>query len=139
MTPSRGAASKATLGVLVILILVGVGLFLQYWMQPPTKPEVNVGRDAVDHFLAHVRDGHAGEAWDDSTAEFKSIEGRESFTRTAAKSPVLKQELTFISAQDVQVNDVPRAEYIYQSPDGKTVRVLIGYEGGAWKVDRLTM
>jgi hypothetical protein len=41
--------------------------------------------------------------------------------------------------QQVTVNEQPRSEYLFQSPDAKMVRVLVGYEGGAWKVDRLTL
>jgi hypothetical protein len=138
-TNLRGAANKAMLAVLAVLAVACIAIFMQYWMQPPTKPDANIGQGVVDHFLAHLRDGDAGAAWDATTAEFKSIEGRESFIRTAAKAPVLKQNLSFVSVQDVQVQDEPRAEYIYQSPDSKMVRVLVGYESGEWKVDRLTM
>jgi len=134
-----GATNRSALAVLAVLVLVGVGLFLRYWMTPPTKPDVDVGRNVAGQFLTQIRDGDAGEAWDAATAEFKSIEGRESFERSSAKAPALKQELRFVSMQEVRVKDEPRAEYIFQSPDGKMVRVLVGYEGGAWKVDRLTL
>ena len=98
-----------------------------------------MGRGVGEEFLDLVRAGKAGEAWDASTAEFKSIEGRESFMRTAAKAPMLKKPLHFTSTQEVHGPGQPRTEYIFQSPDSKTVRVLVGYEGGAWKVDRLTL
>jgi hypothetical protein len=138
-TPFRGAASRAMLAVLAVLVIAGVGLFLSYWMQPPTKPEADVGRGVVEDFLGKVRAGQAGEAWDATTTEFKSIEGRESFIRSAAKAAALKEQLQFTSTQDVHLNEEPRAEYIFQAPDGKMVRVLVGYEGGTWKVDRLTL
>ena len=134
-----GKVSRALLATIVVLLLVGAIVGLQRWMKPPTKPEVDVGRVAVEMFLNNMRAGKAGEAWDESTAEFKSIEGRESFVRSAAKAPVLKEQLQFISVQEVSVKDEPRSEYIFQSPDSKLVRVLVGYEGGSWKVDRLTL
>jgi hypothetical protein len=136
---SLGAVSRALLAVLAVVLLAGVLVGLQRWMKPPTKPEADVGRGVVEEFLGKVRAGQAGEAWDETTAEFKSIEGRESFIRSAAKAPVLKEELQFISMQEVHVKDEARAEYIFQSPESKMVRVLVGYEGGAWKVDRLTL
>jgi hypothetical protein len=135
----RGVTNRSALAVLAVLVLVGIGLFLRYWMTPPTKPDVDVGRKVAEQFLAHIRDGQAGAAWDNATAEFKSIEGRESFERSSAKAPVLKQETSFVSMQEVRVKDEPRAEYIFQSAEGKMVRVLVGYEAGAWKVDRLTL
>lgn len=133
-----GAVSRVLLAVLAIVVVAGGVVFARLWMQQPTKPEPDVGRSVVEKFLALVRDGKAGEAWDATTAEFKSIDGRESFMRTAAKAAILKEALHFASVQDVQVNNQPRAEYIFQSPESKMVRVLVGYEGGAWKVDRLT-
>lgn len=134
-----GAVSRPLLITLAVVLLAGILFGLQRWAQPPTKPETDVGRGVVEDFLSKVRAGQAGEAWDATTAEFKSIEGRESFMRSAAKAPLLKEELHFASAQDVRVNDEPRAEYIFQSPESKMVRVLVGYEGGVWKVDRLTL
>jgi hypothetical protein len=141
MTPTRrrGAAAKPMLALLALLIMAAAGVFLKFWMQPQTKPDVDVGRRVAEEFLAKLHDGQVGPAWDETTAEFKSIEGRESFIRSAAKAPVLKQELHFVSMQEVQVQKQPRAEYVFQAPDGKMVRVLIGYEAGGWKVDRLTM
>ncbi len=134
-----GAVSKSLLIALAVVLLAGVLFGLKRWAQPPTKPETDVGRGVVEDFLSKVRAGQAGEAWDATTAEFKSIEGRESFIRTVAKAPLLKEPLHFASAQDVEVNKEPRAEYIFQSPESKMVRVLVGYEGGIWKVDRLTL
>ena len=134
-----GAVSKAVLIALVVVLTAGAVWGLQQWMQPPTQPALDVGRATVDEFLGKIRAGQAGEAWDATTADFKSFEGRESFMRTAAKAPVLKQELSFNSTQKVMVQDQDRTEYLYQSPESNTVRVLVGYEGGVWKVDRLTM
>lgn len=133
-----GAVSRSLLGALIVVLLAGAFAIWKYWSQPPTKPETDVGRAVAQAFLDKVREGHAGEAWDGTTAEFKSIEGRESFIRSVAKRSVLKQQLHFASMQDVQVKDQPRAEYIFQSADSKMVRVLVGYDAGEWKVDRLT-
>ena len=134
-----GAVSRALLVALAVVLLAGVGVGLNRWMTPPTKPEADVGRSVVEAFLDKVRSGHSGEAWDESSTEFKSLEGRESFVRSVAKAPVLKEQLQFVSMQEVRVNEEPRAEYVFQSPGSKIVRVLVGYEGGLWKVDRLTL
>ena len=106
-------------GRVAVVVLAGVIVGMRRWMQPPTKPETAVGQTVVDDFLAKIRDGHAGEAWDATTTEFKSIEGRESFISTAAKAPLLKDQLHFVSTQDVMVGDKKQSEYIYQSPDTK--------------------
>jgi hypothetical protein len=138
-TKSLGAISRALLVALVVLLAAGLVMGMQYWMKPPTQPETEVGQKAAEEFLGLVRTGKAGEAWDASTAEFKSIEGRESFSRTAAKAALLKEPLNFTSTQTVTVQDQPRTEFLFQGEKGGTVRVLVGYEGGLWKVDRLTL
>jgi hypothetical protein len=138
-TKPIGAVSRALLVALVVVLAAGLAMGLQYWMKPPTQPETDVGQKAVEDFLGLVRSGKAGEAWDASTAEFKSIEGRESFSRTAAKAPLLNEPLHFTSTQTVTVQDQPRTEFLFQGEKGGTVRVLVGYEGGVWKVDRLTL
>jgi hypothetical protein len=125
---------------LVIALAIGGYFLITAWMKPPTQPDPEEGRAVVEAFLSGVRDGKAGEAWDATTVEFKSIEGRESFIRKAKSTVLLKESLLFNSTQSVKVQDSPRTEFLFQSPaSGKTVRVLVGYEGGAWKVDRLTL
>jgi hypothetical protein len=129
---------QATAVVVVVGLLVGGYFLVRKVMEPPTQPTVDEGRAAADAFLASVRDSKAGEAWDASTAEFKSIEGRESFTQKAKSAEILKEPLQFGSVQNVTVGETPRSEFLYTSTkSGKTVRLLIGHEGGVWKVDRL--
>ena len=138
--PERlGAMNRALLAALAIIAIAGAGYLVRQWLQPPTQPDLAVGQAVADKFLQLVSSGKAGDAWDQTTAEFKSLEGRESFVRSAGKAPIFKQPLQFNSAQQVTVQDQPRTEYLFQSPDAKMVRVLVGYEGGAWKVDRLTL
>ena len=124
-----------------VLLLIAAGVFFgqKYLMRTPTQPDVKVGQVVAEEFLQHARSTNPGKAWDGSTAEFKSIEGRESFLRKVRANPVLKEPLQFVSSQQVLIADQPRAEYEFQSPQAKTVRVLIGYENGEWKVDRLTL
>ena len=98
-----------------------------------------MGRAVAESFLEKVRIGKAGEAWDTATAEFKSIEGRESFMRKAKSLPILKAPLQFNSSQQVTIHDEPRTEFLFQSPDAKMVRILVAFDRGDWKVDHLTL
>ncbi|MGE3240203.1 MAG: hypothetical protein AB7G28_24130 [Pirellulales bacterium] len=137
---TTAAFGKTLLPIGALIVLVG-GAFLavRYYNSPPTQPGTDEGRAVAEGFLSKVRSGKPGEAWDSATAEFKSIEGRESFIRKVKATPILKDELHFNSSQKVVVKEEPRSEYLFQSPDAKMIRVLIGFEGGNWKVDRLTM
>jgi hypothetical protein len=125
---------------LAVVILLGVGYGASLWLKPPTQPDLDEGRATVEEFLTRVRKGKPGEAWDLSTVEFKSIAGRESFIRLAQKSAILREPLQFGSIQKITVQEQPRSEFLYQSTkSGGNVRILLGYEQGAWKVDRLTL
>jgi len=125
--------------VLVLALVAGGYLALRYFRKPPTQPSAEVGQTVAEDFLKKVRAGDPGKAWDSSTAEFKSIEGRESFIRKSKSTTVLKKQLQFVSSQQVMIQDEPRTEYLFQSPKAKVVRILVGHEQGNWKVDRLTL
>lgn len=139
-----GSSSSAITGrhltivIAMLALLIGGYFGLRHLMRPPTQPTVDEGRAIVEAFLANIREGKAGEAWDASSTEFKSIEGRESFTRKSKTTDLLREPLQFGSTQDVKVQNTPRTEFLYtSSKSGKTVRVLVSYEGDGWKVDRL--
>ncbi len=141
MPARRVASARQSITFAVAAVaLVALAAIIYLRTRPAPVPTVDEGRAVVEAFLASVRTGNAGQAWDTTTVEFKSLEGRESFVRSARKNPLLKEVLEFYSAQEVAVQDQPRREYIYQSPKtGTQARVLLGAEGGAWKVDRLTL
>lgn len=123
----------------VLFLAVGGYFLMRQMMQPPTQPDLEKGRAVVEAFLRKVGEGKAGDAWDSSTAELKSIEGRESFMKRTSAAPLLREPFEFASTQDVKVQETPRTEFLYTSAkSGKTVRILVGYEQGEWKVDRLT-
>ena len=135
---SAASGKQLTLAIGLLLLIVGAVFGVRWLKKPPTQPNVEEGRAVAEQFLTRVRTGKAGEAWDAATAELKSIEGRESFLRKVKANPILIGPLQFNSSQQVAVQDQPRTEFLFQSPDAKIVRVLIGYEQGNWKVDRLS-
>src|SRR5262245_5021548 len=132
-TPSSLGKHLLSLSALLVIV-AGAFYGVRYFNSPPTQPGVDEGRAVAEGFLTKVNGGKPGEAWDSATAEFKSIEGRESFIRKVNSTPLLTQALRFNSSQRVVVKDEPRSEYLFQSPDAKMVRLLIGFEGGNWKV-----
>ncbi len=82
------------------------------------------------------------DAWQATSAEFKSAEGREVFVKRVKRTPVLKSPLDFVSMQTVQVGTAPRGEFLYRASKGdeagKSVRLLVNKEFGEWKIDRVT-
>ena len=132
-------SGRALLVVLLAVLVIAAAGAAWLWMRSPARPSAEEGRAIADAFLGSIRDGKADEAWQSTTAEFKSAEGRESFRRYVARNPALKGEAEFVSTQTVQVGDLPRDEFLYRSADGKTIRVLVGEELGEWRVDRVTV
>lgn len=132
---------RTMLVALLAILIVGGSVAAWLWLRPATRPSLDTGREVAESFLAGIRAGHAGDAWESTTAEFKSAQGKESFTRAMAQAAVLKQPLDFISMQTVEINGQSRAEYLFRalSAPGGTVRLVIGREGGVWKVDRMVM
>jgi hypothetical protein len=126
---------------LVVLLAVFVALAIAVvlmWRKAPTEPSVDEGRSVAEAFLEQIRAGHAQQAWESTTAEFKSAEGRESFVRSVKKHPALAKPLSFVSVQTATVQGNPRAEYIYRAADGGgTVRLLAGNDRGSWRIDRM--
>lgn len=134
-----GRAALVVLAVMLLLAAAGAAWFV---LSGPDRPSVDQGKAVADSFLALLREGKADEAWQSTSAEFKSFEGKENFRGRVAKSPSLKLPLAFVSTQSVAVGDQPRDEFLYQAKNEQnkmsTARVLIGRDNGEWKVDRLT-
>ena len=131
---------KTTLIVLLtVFVLLAIAVFWM-WRKAPTQPDLDEGRSVAETFLTLVRSGKSQQAWESTTAEFKSAEGRESFLRYVKDHPVLTKPLTFVSVQTVSVQGSPRAEYLYRAHEvGKIVRLLAGNEAGTWRIDRIAI
>jgi hypothetical protein len=134
--PRHGKSRLAVLlGVFLVLALVVLWV---WWRRAPTQPDLEAGRVVAETFLNLIRAGQAGRAWESTTAEFKSAEGRESFVAYAKKQTLLAGPVTFVAVQTVTIGDSPRAEYVYRAADGSgTVRLLAGNERGIWRIDRI--
>lgn len=135
--PSRRAGKALLVGLVALAALLAVILWI-VWRRGPSQPSMAAGQAVCDLFLEQIRGGKAAEAWQATTAEFKSAEGRESFARYVQARPYLRQPLLFGSVQTVSIGNAPRTEFLYRAAGGeKSVRILVANEGGAWRVDRL--
>ncbi len=101
-----------------------------------SSPQPEASRTIAATFLEEIRTGRAAQAWESTTAEFKSARGKEAFVREVRADKTLKSEWSFVSQQAVKVQDQDRPELLFRNSDGKEVRIVLGQEGGAWKVDR---
>lgn len=129
----RGQTKTA---VLVVVLLVSTGIAIWLWTRSGSQPALEAGRSVAAQFLEALQHGHPDQAWESATAEFKSAQGKEAFMRDVKPVEFLKQPLEFVSVQTVTVADQPRSEYLFRAKTGETVRIVLGQENGAWKVDR---
>jgi len=134
--------SRTTAGILAtvaLAALLGCGSLAWWWLRPAVNPSVDEGRAIAEAFLASLREESPKEAWESTTAEFKSAEGREKFVARVKAHPWLLEPMEYSSSQEVTVTDVDRLEFVFTAAkSGKPVRMLLGREQGQWKVDRLS-
>lgn len=130
--PRAGWARPALLASVVIVSFIGVWL----WSRPAAQPSVDTGRAIAEEFLKQIREGHPDQAWEGTTAEFKSAQGKESFVRKLQPLTFLAEPLTFVSTETVKIGDQSRSEYLYQAAKGESLRIVVSRENGEWRVDR---
>ncbi|HVJ86703.1 MAG TPA: hypothetical protein VM452_13720 [Caulifigura sp.] len=102
-----------------------------------SAPQPDASRAIAAKFLDEIRSNHAAEAWQSTTAEFKSARGKEAFVREVRADKALKAEMAFVSQQAVKVQDEERPELLFRGGD-REIRIVLGREGNEWKVDRWT-
>lgn len=96
------------------------------------------GREIVEPFLEQVRSGHIDDAWQSTTAEFKSFLGREEFRKFVSQHPELKQPLEFTGHELIKTHGLERNQCAYRPADAGAkgrVRILLAQEQSEWKVE----
>lgn len=140
-------SSDAVRGGRTVLIVAGVlavaafAAFLILRTGSEPAPREDEGRPIADLFLANIREGKTDEAWESTTADYKSDQGRDAFHSFIAARPGLKQPADFVRFEEVSVNELTRSKYTYRLqtplPSGSSeVGVLIANDNGVWKVEQ---
>ncbi|REJ88940.1 MAG: hypothetical protein DWQ34_20890 [Planctomycetota bacterium] len=119
---------------------MGVVVACVVYLGGQSAPEDNEGRAIAEKFLMQVRTGEVDAAWESTTADFKSDEGRESFRAFVAARPVLSEKAEFVASEETIVHGLTRWKYTYrlgsQGSSAEEIYVLLTNERGEWKVDR---
>lgn len=123
---------------LVLVLTVGLCIWAIVWLKTPTISEDDA-RPIAEAFLTDVRTGRIDRidaAWDGTTPEFKSNQGREQFRKYVKTQKRLAETAQFQSAQMSEANGVRVAECLFLTPQGP-VRVLLARDENKWKVERI--
>lgn len=108
------------------------------------SPDDTEARTVIERFHEQIRTGNIDAAWESTTADFKSDEGRDAFRRFVKSRPALGRPLEFAELKQVEVNGLTRWEATLRPPaDQKSppaiVKTMIAQETGTWKVERLVV
>ena len=87
-----------------------------------------------DSFLKLVSAGKTEEAWNSTSAEFKSYMGKAQFQSTVTANPFLKKEVTFEKAEKDEKTKVLTYCSYKESKSKKTVIVIVGPDPDALRV-----
>ena len=125
-----------------LLILVLIGLSLAYvWRRSAPQAPPAVGKEVAETFVKQLQAGQADAAWESTTAEFKSDEGRESFARYAREHAALWPGIEFVEYRPGELNGLPRGQAIFRPAATQSgtipqqVRFAVAQEEGVWKVE----
>ncbi|MBL8849227.1 MAG: hypothetical protein JNG89_06065 [Planctomycetaceae bacterium] len=106
-------------------------------------PDDAEARAVVTRFIDQLRAGEIDAAWESTTADFKSDEGRESFRKYVKGKPVLAGPLEIAELKQVEIHGLTRWEAVLHPPSETKppaiVRTMIAQEGDAWRVERLVV
>ena len=107
-----------------------------------STPDDSAARTVIEKFHEQIRSGEVDAAWESTTADFKSDEGRDAFRRFVKSRPVLGKPLEFTELKQVEVNGLTRWEATLrpaadQKSSTTVVKTMIAEEAGVWKVERL--
>lgn len=124
------------------VLFLGLAVWLGYgwWNRPHLKQ--NEGLNIAAEFLQSIRKGAVDQAWESTTAEFKSAFGRENFRKWVRNHPVVMKDLEFVKTQPTHPGDLPR-EFLFtpaseaSKPDAALIQVLLARDDRGWRVERL--
>lgn len=121
--------SKITYTLLLLFVITN----LSACGNKSTEGESNE-KTLSDSFLKLVAGGKTEEAWDSTSAEFKSYMGKEQFQSTVAANPFLKKEVTFEKAEKDEKTKVLTYCSYKELKSKKTVVVIVGPDPDALRV-----
>jgi hypothetical protein len=99
------------------------------------EPEGDSNEKTIsDSFLKLVAAGKTEDAWNGTTAEFKSYMGKAQFQSIVAANPFLKKEVTFEKAEKDEKTKVLTYCSYKESKSKKTFIVIVGPDPDALRV-----
>jgi hypothetical protein len=121
--------SKITYTLLLLFVITN----LSACGNNTTKGDSNE-KTISDSFLKLIASGKTEDAWNSTSAEFKSYMGKAQFQSTVASNPFLKKEVTFEKAEKDEKTKVLTYCSYKESKSNKAVVVIVGPDSDALRV-----
>ena len=121
--------SKITYTLLLLFVITN----LSACGNNTTKGDSNE-KTISDSFLKLIASGKTEDAWNSTSAEFKSYMGKAQFQSTVASNPFLKKEVTFEKAEKDEKTKVLTYCSYKESKSNKAVVVIVGPDPDALRV-----
>ena len=131
----RGQATVWIVAAGACLLMVAV---LWLWTRPAARPTEAVGQEIAEQFLKHLQNGQPDLAWEATTSDFKSDQGKEAFRKKIKPLKFLSTPMEFVSSQTATIGDQPRSEFVYQAKTGEQIKLVVCRDGTEWKIERWT-
>lgn len=126
--------AAAVIGVVVLVVVV-----VFYRNTHPSTLSVNEGLPLAEQFLELIRQGKPDEAWAVTSAEFKSIMGKESFRALVKAKPALRGPAKFQTLRPVEKSELNLAAMVFKPEKGtQQIVVTLGCSAGKWQVEALS-
>ena len=136
----RNGRKKSTLvALLTVCVVLAVAVAVERaWRPSNEKLDIRSGQAVTDRFPERIRNGQTDDAWLSTTADFKSIDGRESFGRYVTNHPILSMPVRLVAMHAVTMQGQSRAEYLYRSSESDDmIRIIASPKNKTWQVDRI--
>jgi hypothetical protein len=123
----------------VLLLLCGAVWFFFVRDRTP-RLKADGAKQQATTFLEQIRSGQIDEAWAATSADFKSMYGRDRFHQYVKAHPVLKVEMEFVNCQFVTEGELRLAKCQFK-PLGATgqIEVVLHPETDRWRIGRLSI
>jgi hypothetical protein len=131
---------RRTLFVVPVVALLCAGVWLAFFRDSTPTLTTDGAKEKAAAFLDEVRAGRVDDAWAATSADFKSMYGRDRFRQYVKSKPILKTPAEFDTCEFKTDSELRTAECLFRPAGGKgAIKVVLNVDQGAWKVGRLSV
>ena len=132
----QGSQRWIWIGTIGGVLIVALAVWLLF-IRGPSVPSLadDEGRVMAEKFLDEVRAGQVNEAWESTSTEFKSFQGKETFRKLVKSKPAFKSTVKFEASETPKESDTVYRVYRFRPVKGTgIIAVSLAPEDDTWRV-----